>query len=175
MSLSLLERGWRHTSRWFFRPAEIFAALSTLAFVGLCSVVFIPSTITKLAVSDYAPPGLQVNFQACSGHTRINCVVDGDTIWLGGEKIRIADIDTPEVFSPECASERVLGDQASGRLLQLLNEGPIEVVTVGQRDVDRYGRKLRVILRDGHSLGEVLIVEGLAHRWGGVQRSWCGA
>lgn len=118
---------------------------------------------------------LQVSFDVCKGQTRVNCVVDGDTIWLAAEKIRIADIDTPEVFSPSCAAERTRGERASQRLLQLLNAGPIEVVSSGSRDEDRYGRKLRVILRDGHSLGDVLVAEGLAHRWGGPQRGWCGA
>ncbi len=31
---------------------------------------------------------------------RRTCVVDGDTIWLEGVKIRIADIDTPEISQP---------------------------------------------------------------------------
>lgn len=29
----------------------------------------------------------------CYGGVRINCVVDGDTIWVGGEKIRLQSID----------------------------------------------------------------------------------
>lgn len=32
-------------------------------------------------------------------------MVDGDTIWLEGLKIRIADIDTPEITSPKCNAE----------------------------------------------------------------------
>ena len=42
-----------------------------------------------------------------------NCVVDGDTIWLHGEKIRIADIDAPETHDPRCSSEKELGDRAT--------------------------------------------------------------
>ena len=29
-----------------------------------------------------------------------DCVVDGDTFWIDGTKIRIADIDTPETHGP---------------------------------------------------------------------------
>ena len=47
-------------------------------------------------------------------------MVDGDTIWLQGTKIRIADIDTPETHQPRCASEKALGDKATQRLQQLL-------------------------------------------------------
>ena len=39
------------------------------------------------------------SFAVC-GMVRRTCVVDGDTIWLEGVKIRIADIDTPEISQP---------------------------------------------------------------------------
>jgi endonuclease YncB( thermonuclease family) len=112
-------------------------------------------------------------FRLCGGRGQSNCVVDGDTIWYGGVKIRLADIDTPEVFSPKCASEAALGRRATERLLALLNAGPFEVVPI-ERDADRYGRKLRILERHGRSLGDILIAEGLARRWDGARRSWCG-
>jgi micrococcal nuclease len=111
-------------------------------------------------------------FRLCGGRGQSNCVVDGDTIWYGGVKIRLADIDTPEVFSPKCASEAALGRRATERLLALLNAGPFDVVPI-ERDADRYGRKLRILERHGRSLGDILIAEGLARRWDGARRSWC--
>ena len=120
------------------------------------------------------PAGSAGAFQLCAGRSQLNCVVDGDTIWHGGVKIRIADIDTPEVFSPKCPSEAALGRQATERLLELINAGPFEVVPTGSRDADRYGRKLRILERHGHSLGETLVAEGLARRWDGARRGWCG-
>lgn len=173
MSFEFFEQGSRGRRRWLYRSAEIFAALSALAFVVLIAATIIPSGVMRQPTVASSLPAFDVGFQLCSGSSRINCVVDGDTIWLQGEKIRIADIDTPEVFSPECGSERKLGEQASGRLLQLLNAGPFQVVASGARDEDRYGRKLRMIVRDGHSLGETLVDEGLAHRWGGARLGWC--
>jgi endonuclease YncB( thermonuclease family) len=112
-------------------------------------------------------------FRLCAEQRRVNCVVDGDTIWHRGVKIRLADIDTPEVFSPQCVSEAALGRQATERLLELVNAGPFEVVQ-RERDADRYGRKLRILERDGRSLGDILVAEGLARRWDGARRSWCG-
>src|SRR3546814_5186440 len=61
-------------------------------------------------------------FELC-GMTRRTCVVDGDTFWLEGEKIRIADIDTPEISEPKCDAEYQLGMKATHRLRDLLNEG----------------------------------------------------
>lgn len=114
-----------------------------------------------------------VHFEICSSSQRVNCVVDGDTIWHEGIKIRISDIDTPEIWNPHCAAEKELAERAKFRLLELLNAGPFQVAQVGNRGQDRFGRKLRVIRRDGRSLGDILVSEGLAHRWGGKRRSWC--
>lgn len=99
-------------------------------------------------------------------------MVDGDTIWLEGTKIRIADINTPETSSPDCAAEKTLGNKATQRLVQLLNQAPFDLASV-DRDEDRYGRKLRIITRGGQSLGDQLVSEGLAEEWNGRRRNWC--
>jgi endonuclease YncB( thermonuclease family) len=112
-------------------------------------------------------------FRLCAERRHANCVIDGDTIRYGGVKIRLADIDTPEVFSPKCPDEASLGRQATGRLQELLNAGPVGLMPI-ERDADRYGRKLRVVTRNGRSLGDILVAEGLARRWDGRRRSWCG-
>jgi endonuclease YncB( thermonuclease family) len=112
-------------------------------------------------------------FVLCEQARTPNCVIDGDTIRYGGEKIRLADIDAPEIFSPSCPSEAARGERATRRLLDLMNAGPFRLVAKG-RDEDRYGRKLRTIERGGRSLGDVLIAEGLARPWDGARRSWCG-
>ena len=100
----------------------------------------------------------------------MTCVVDGDTFWLGGEKIRIKNIDAPEISKPDCAAERRLGDVATRRLLTLLNAGSVTLKRQGQ---DRFGRTLALVYVDGTDVGKVLISEGLAHLWGGSLRSWC--
>lgn len=113
------------------------------------------------------------SFGLCHTGGGTNCVVDGDTIWLDGEKIRIADIDAPETHPPRCPREAELGTRATKRLHELVNAGPLEARTVGNRDTDRYGRKLRVLVRDGRSLGDVLVNEGLARTWNGRREPWC--
>jgi micrococcal nuclease len=98
-------------------------------------------------------------------------IVDGDTFWLGEEKIRVADIDTPELRG-RCPEEKALAVRATERMEALLNEGPFELHRVG-RDEDRYGRKLRVVTREGRSLGDRLVAEGLARTWTGRREPWC--
>lgn len=114
-------------------------------------------------------------YPVCSGGaTRVNCVVDGDTFHMDGTTIRISDIDAPETHPPRCAREADLGDRATTRLSQLLSSGPFQLVR-HDRDRDRYGRQLRVVIRDGRSIGKMLVGEGLARPWTGKRRPWCGA
>lgn len=112
-------------------------------------------------------------FALCAESPRTTCVVDGDTFWLAGEKIRIADINAPETHGARCPSERAQGEAATRRLIGLLNAGPF-VLETGARPVDRYGRLLRTITRRGQSLGDMLLREGLAEPWRGRRSDWCG-
>lgn len=62
----------------------------------------------------------------CSGGNRaarkVTCVVDGDTIWQNGVKMRLLDIDTPETFEAQCDRERQLGEKAKLRLQSLMSK-----------------------------------------------------
>lgn len=134
-------------------------------FVSLV-VVFVP------ACSDAAEI-VQPAYQRCGSGPRINCIVDGDTLWSNGIKIRIADIDTPEISDPDCAAEKALGDRATIRLIELVNAGSFRIGAWSKHDQDRYGRKLRVLIRDNRSLGDILVSEGLARTWTGKRQPWC--
>ncbi len=112
-------------------------------------------------------------FSSCTTGGGQNCVVDGDTFWYEGTKIRIADIDTPETHPPRCGLEARLGAAATNRLQALLNAGSFKLEVV-DRDTDRYGRKLRRVMRSGRSIGDTLIAEGLARPYvGGPRAGWC--
>lgn len=115
---------------------------------------------------------LSAQFGFCHRGGGTNCVVDGDTFWFKGEKYRIADIDTPETHGPRCAAEGELGAQATRRLQALMNDGPFSLES-GDRDTDRYGRSLRIVTREGESIGGMLVAEGLARSWDGRRHPWC--
>ena len=99
-------------------------------------------------------------------------VIDGDTFRYRGENIRIADIDAPETHPARCAAEAELGARATRRLSQLLAAGPFDLLPI-DRDRDRYGRQLRIVARDGFSIGDTLVAEGLARGWIGRRTPWC--
>lgn len=100
-------------------------------------------------------------------------VVDGDTIEYKGINYRITGYDTPETRSAKCKSEKILGDQATQRLSQLIyKSSSIELRAENGRD--RYGRSLGQLIIDKQDVGPLLISEGLAKPYGGGQRqSWC--
>lgn len=98
-------------------------------------------------------------------------VHDGDTIRCGSERIRIADIDAPELpDSPKCQDYRARdawcdfekGYASRDALRAFLAKGRVVVV---RQDVDRYGRTLALIRVNGVDAGDWLIGRGLARRW----------
>ena len=122
--------------------------------------------------SPAAPDAESASFAKCGGGPRYTCVVDGDTFWYRGEKIRVADINTPETSKPQCAYEAELGAKATARFTELLNAGPFTLEPI-DRATDKYGRALFVVTRGGESVGGVLVAEGLAEEWRGYRREWC--
>jgi endonuclease YncB( thermonuclease family) len=112
-------------------------------------------------------------FVACSGGNAPACVIDGDTFRLGDRTIRITGIDAPEIAKPLCPAEAELGHRSAARLLQLLNQGPFDMIAHRLQREDRHGRSLMVLRRNGKSIGTQLIDEGLAHRYTGFKMSWC--
>ena len=111
-------------------------------------------------------------FGFCHTGAGTNCVVDGDTIWFQGEKVRVADIDAPETHEYHCPEEKALGDRATQRLIQLVNSGPVTLRPI-DRDEDVYGRKLRIVLVSGVSVGDMLVGEGLARYYESGRKPWC--
>ena len=99
-------------------------------------------------------------------------VHDGDSIRCGAERIRIANIDAPELRgSPKCGARRgytawcdyALGQRAAGALRGLIARG--RRVTVVRTGTDTYGRTLATVQVDGVDAGEWLVQQGLARRW----------
>lgn len=156
---------------WSAAPLALVLAIST--FWGVWTL----TAPAEVGVNGYrsatsANDLESAHFSFCHTGGGSNCVVDGDTFYYGGTKIRIADIDTPETHDAQCDAEQQRGDAATQRLIVLVNAGPFSLQSV-DRDEDRYGRKLRVLTRGGDSLGGILVNEGLARWYEGGRRSWC--
>jgi micrococcal nuclease len=171
-----LARFWpearRKRTSWVrFLPLWAGAALAGGAYgAGWIGAVWPTQSVAAVGAATSNP--IRVNFGFCHTGGGKNCVVDGDTIWLGGQKIRVADIDAPETHPPRCSREAELGDRATRRLQQLLNGGAVSLAAI-DRYQDRYGRKLMIVLVDGRSVGDRLVDEGLARHYAGGRKPWC--
>ena len=158
----------KQSRRFPIKPAAFGLALGVLMAV---IAIWLPPDPSQL--SRIIPGGLNPEyFRLCHIGGGYNCVVDGDTFHYHFTKIRIADIDTPETHPPRCAHEAELGNRATLRLQELLNQGPFTLEAT-DRDHDQYGRQLKIVMRGGVSLGERLVSEGLARRWTGHREPWC--
>lgn len=116
--------------------------------------------------------------ELCKGGKRaerkVTCIVDGDTIWQAGNKLRLLDIDAPETGGAECPAERQRGHQATLRLQALMSDG-YAIRWSGRGDRTSSHRQLvRIKLKDGRDAGKALLREGLAQPWPNKGNIWCG-
>lgn len=133
-------------------------------FALMMTFTLLCAACSPLPAANSDPAALEI----CAPGPRDNCVVDGDTIWWVGEKIRLADIDTPEMRG-KCSSESERAIQARDRLAVILGPG----FQIHRSGTDRYGRTLAVLTVDGRSAGDQLVREGLARTWSGRREPWC--
>jgi micrococcal nuclease len=99
-------------------------------------------------------------------------VVDGDTIDVGAERFRIANLDAPEIERANCPSERALGERAKAAAATILGEAR-SIVAYPQRRRDRYGRVVARIEYDGTDFASAMIARGLGRVWRGRASNWC--
>ena len=122
------------------------------------------------------PPGVFSDYARQAPELR---VVDGDTVVIAGERIRLRSeagpIDAPELGKAKCPLELFRAEAAKDRLAALLTGREPEIVRHG---ADRYGRTVAVLLVDGKDIGAELVREGHAKRWPKLTKAdrptWCG-
>lgn len=101
-------------------------------------------------------------------------VVDGDTVHIQQEKIRILGIDAPELKGA-CPKESQKALEAKQRLSQILNGSNI---IIKRENRDKYGRTLATLTVENVDVGDILMREGLARKWEkkwrpGLNDIWC--
>jgi endonuclease YncB( thermonuclease family) len=97
-------------------------------------------------------------------------VIDGDTIDVAGERVRLVNIDAPEMPpKSQCAYEADKALRATAELKALVADG----VVLQRTGTDRYGRTLAYVRVDGADAGQALIAADLVRPWEGRRRSWC--
>jgi endonuclease YncB( thermonuclease family) len=154
------------------RHRNIFLPLAVLAILllGVWASVALKPAGNQMVPQTAKSSGLV--FGLCNEGGLTNCVVSGDSFYLGGRTVRIARIEAPQLYGAACPKEAALGRQSAVSLQKLLNSGEIEMTKVPQ-DLDRYGLLLRSVAVDGKDVGHAMISFGLARRIGDIGHNWC--
>lgn len=182
-SVTLMPR-FRPRRRYFpWRIERLVIGFAIVAVVAAFQILTGTGTIQKQP----GPMTAAIGQPVAQGFT----VTDGDTVHVAGEATgtRLVGFNTPEKFSPQCASERRLGQRASARLKELVEGGATRLTKVacacapGTEGTERcnHGRSCGTLLVDGEDVGNILIREGLAvpflcsgTRCPPTPRPWCG-
>jgi len=114
----------------------------------------------------------QAKFFLCGTAKQDDCVVSADRFVFHGQKIRLVGIEVPNIKKPRCEDERIKASDAELRVRAFLDSGPFELVTWHGNDSEVDGHKLRQVTRNGMSLSDILVKEGLAKR-PGSSKGWC--
>ena len=132
---------------------------------------FIAFAITVALVA----AGLWLGFSAGRFDPAEMRVIDGDTVAIAGETMRLKGIDVPEERGRvECVTSLRIAQAARARIEALkAGAGTGRFVREGK---DRLGRTLARISLDGQDIAEALLAAGLAKPWNGKGRPprWCG-
>lgn len=117
--------------------------------------------------------GFKGQFYYCGRSGLNNCIAESGVFWHDKTAVRLADVDVPSAESARCDAERQRGFRAKVRLRELLDAGPFDLVLSDNGDRELAGAKLRVAMRDGKSIADQLVREGLAQPKGGRSAGWC--
>jgi len=107
---------------------------------------------------------LQPQFPAISGSARPS---DGDSFRMDDERIRLLDIDAPELdqtCTDAGGADWPCGSAARDAMARLLQSGPVECQP---QDRDQYGRILARCTLAGRDLAAAIVSQGLAVASGG--------
>ena len=112
-----------------------------------------------------------LKFDHCRTGSELDCIVDGDTFFMAGERVEIGGIDAPEIRRSGCPAEARRGIQAAVRLKDLLNRGPVILASGGR---DSGGRPVRKVEVTGIDVGTAMVAGGFARGVASGPGSWCG-
>jgi micrococcal nuclease len=111
-------------------------------------------------------------FGLCSDPPHNDCVVDGDTFWLNGREIRIANVDAPEMTA-QCYAQANLAAEARRTLARVIDGVPLQIHGVGR---DRDGRLIARVVTPKGDAGKRLLSWRVAVPWVPGQQAttdWC--
>ena len=102
---------------------------------------------------------------------------DGDTCYVTidnqKEKIRLLELDTPEISKPKCEKEYLRGIEARDFINQLIEDAN-SIIIETDYSKDYFGRTLAYLIVDGVDVSSLMIEKGLGVKYQkGIKNNWC--
>lgn len=148
----------RHTARFALRYLLVFVSFA------------IPLLSACAPVSDLRPSDVGVR------------VIDGDSLKINSENIRLVGFNAPEIRLSTCEYEKELGLAAKAKLQSIILQSKdvrldFERKKDGSLKRDKYGRLLAVFYADGRDVADIMTNARLAEYYDGTgrRRNWCDA
>ena len=88
-------------------------------------------------------------------------VIDGDTIRIGSEKIRLVGFNTPEKHDAKCPQEALMAAEATDYLQKLVSDKGKQI-DIDRQGRDKYKRTLAYVFVDGTDVADLMIIHGVA-------------
>lgn len=149
-------------------------------WLGLAVVLGIAALLAQWNAMPGTGEPVEARFTICGdGRGASHCVIDGDTVAIGGfgsarRTVRLTGFDAPEMDGA-CAAEKRQAVKARSALQRWLNTAPFSWDGGAEPPYDQYGRELRSAWRGGEWLAETMIAAGLAadNGWESGEIDWC--
>ena len=143
------------------------ALLLVLALGGTGALLFrdmLPDPSASKAASSIT---IIDSFGICDDPAGRACVLTPGRYAYRGRSYRIADVTAPDPARPACAQEAEMAQSGRVALLALMNGGAFEARPVP------HDSGARLLVRDGVSLGSILVLKGHARPAGARTVDWC--
>ncbi|WP_426277947.1 hypothetical protein [Sphingomonas sp. FW199] len=160
----------RETGRRTEQRQDAAAAVATPRWDAAVERVAASEARGGIAPQQGAARGVS-GFRRCSSGVT-QCVIDGAQFRWNNRIVELADAEVPNPRLPACQEEAIIGARSLARLASLLNDGPF-VISPQSLGKGKRGAERHIVMRQGVSIGAVLIEEGLARRPGASVPRWC--
>lgn len=161
----------RRSRRAKILPLSLVAAA---LIVGLACLALLRALLPASGAPAAGPAAsdavaINQDFALCDDPRGVACVLSAGRFSWCGEAYHLADVSVPDPDEPRCPAEEQMARQGRQTLLSMLNGGAFEM----RPDPSDSDDHARILMRDGMSLGQILILKGLAKPWSKQPLDWC--
>lgn len=129
----------------------------------------LPATSAPATPAAEAPATISTRFAACDDLDGQACVLATDAYAYQGRRYHLADISAPRLEGAACPQEAALARAGRTALQGMMNGGSFEA----HPDPADSDPDARILVRDGISLGQLLILKHYAQPWSNRPINWC--